>query len=87
MQDLDGQHLFSRDTEKIAIKQTGKAQHIQDVEGFDPYHVLPPLSNSNHSLTEKLSRRPESRLEHFHGHVAHYGNSGMNRTLADCLSL
>lgn len=82
-----GKHVFTKDTHKVTTEQYKKVKYIQDIPDFDPYHVLPPGPNSAHHCTEKLSRRPESRLEHFHGHVAHYANTGMNRTMADLIEL
>ena len=51
------------------------------------YRMVPPGPKSRHGLPQKISCRPESRLEQFHNPLAHYGNTGMNPGLTDCLTL
>jgi hypothetical protein len=64
------------------------AQYIQDPEGIQMYYSVPPGQRSKHQLPTLVSKRPESKLEAFHGEMAHYANTGMRpAALADVLTL
>jgi hypothetical protein len=86
-QDQSGKPVFTRNTEKVATEQLKKVQHTSDVPGLAMYQEIPPGPRSTHGLSKWKCDRPESSLELFHGLMANYGNSGMNKRLADTLIL
>ena len=85
--DISGKPVFTRNTEKVTTEQLKKVHHASDVPGMDMYQKIPPGPRSTHGLPKWKCDRPESPLEKFHELLAHFGNSGMNRKLADTLTL
>ncbi len=79
--------VFTRNTEKVATEQLKKVHHASDVPGMDMYQEILPGPRSTHGLSKWKCDRPESPLEKFHELLAHFGNSGMNKTLADTPTL
>jgi hypothetical protein len=79
--------VFTRNTEKVATEQLKKVHHSSDIPGMDMYQEILPGPRSTHGLSKWRCDRPESPLEKFHELLAHFGNSGMNRVLADTLTL
>ena len=65
----------------------GKAHHIQDPIGIKMYVRVSPGKLSKHKVPVQLSRRPESKLESFHGTLAHFANLGMRADLAMLLTM
>ena len=51
------------------------------------YQVIKPAQRSTHNLNINLSQRVESKVESFHGTLAHFANLNMNPLLADILNL
>ena len=86
-EDQTGKPVFTRKTEKVATEQLKKVHHASDTPSMDMYQELPPGPRSTHGLSKWRCDRPESCLEKFHEMLAHYGNSGMNKGLADDLTL
>ena len=85
---LEQEFLFTRETKSAIQNCKQKAQFLQDPLPLEQmYDVIKPNPNSKHGLNEYLSRRGESNLEAFHLLLAHFGNSGMRRSLADTLNL
>jgi hypothetical protein len=85
--DQSGKAIFARNTEKVATEQLKKVHHSSDVPGMDMCQEIPPGPRSTHGLSKWKSDRPESALEKFHELLAHYGNLGTNKKLADILTL
>ena len=85
--DQRGKPVFTRNTEKVATEQLKKVHHASDVPGMDMYQEILPGPRSTHGLSKWKCDRPESPLEKFHELLAHFGNSGMNKGLADTLTL
>jgi hypothetical protein len=48
---------------------------------------MDPGPGKRHKLPKWKSKCPEFSLEQVHGFLAHFGNTGMNKRLADTLSL
>jgi hypothetical protein len=84
--DQRGKPVFTRNTEKVATEQLKKVHHTSDPD-MDMYQKIPPGPRSTHGLSKWKCDRPESPLEFFHGLLAHFGNSGMNKRLSDTLTL
>jgi hypothetical protein len=51
------------------------------------YQQIPPGPRSTHGLSKWKCDRPESLLEKFHELMAHFGNTGIEKELADTLTL
>lgn len=64
----------------------GSAAHLADVLG-NMCNKLEPTPFSKHCLPKWVATRGESSLEKFHHLLAHFGNMGMHRELADSLGL
>jgi len=80
--------LFTVDTKSAVEACKEKAQCLSDPLPLEQmYDKIPPNPNSNHQLTEFLSKRGESKLEAFHDRLAHFANCGMRDRLADNLNL
>ena len=80
--------LFTVDTKPTLLQQLQHCERLQDVYPIEQMHVtIPPNPSSKHKLVAYLSLRGESKLEGFHGELAHYGNGGMKPELADSLNL
>jgi hypothetical protein len=62
------------------------AQYLADLLG-NMYNKLEPKPFSKHGLSKWVAARGESSLEKFHHLLAHFGNMGMGRELADSLGL
>jgi hypothetical protein len=60
------------------------AKYIADVLG-NMYNKLEPTPFSKHGISKWVAIRGESSLEKFHHLLAHFGNMGMRRELADSL--
>jgi hypothetical protein len=60
------------------------AQYLADLLG-NMYNKLEPRPFSKHGLSKWVAVRGESSLEKFHHLLAHFGNMGMGRELADSL--
>jgi hypothetical protein len=85
---MTGDTLFTSETKPAVTNCKDKACYLQDpLPTQQMYHEIAPSPNSKHGLTEYLSRRGESKLESFHGILAHFGNCGMRRSLVDNLNL
>ncbi|CAB9503917.1 unknown protein [Seminavis robusta] len=83
-----GYTLFTAETKTAVENCKEKAVHLVDpVPLEEMYDAILPSPNSNHGLTEYLSRRGESKLEAFHDRLANFANGGMRRSLCDNLSL
>ena len=77
---------WARMKHQIALnKQT--ARYIQDPEGIEMYYKVPAGEKSKHQLATYISKKPECKLEGFHGEMKHYSNTGMRPPLADVLTL
>ena len=85
--DQKGKSIFTRNTEKVATEQLKKVEHVTDVENTEMYQEIPPGPRSTHGLSKWKCDRPESPLEKFHELMAHFGNTGMSKQLADTLTL
>ena len=80
--------LFTSETKEMVGNCKLKAQFLQDPLPLERMcSVVPPNLNSQHGLPEHLSYRGESNLEAFHLMLAHFGNNGVQETLADNLNL
>jgi hypothetical protein len=64
-----------------------KVHHALDVPGMDMYQEILPGPRSTQGLLKWKCDRPKSPLEKFHELLAHFGNLGMNKGLADTLML
>jgi hypothetical protein len=61
---------------------------VSDVLNLAMYQRIPPGPRSTHGLSKWKCDRPESpALEKFHELMAHFGNTGMEKELADTLTL
>ncbi len=86
--DTSGKKRFTTATSKAIDDLLGKVDHIGDLpEQFAPYRFIPAGPNSTHGLPTYESLRPESALEKFHHLLAHFGNIGMSKDLADTILL
>jgi hypothetical protein len=85
--DQSGKAVFTQNTEIVAIEQLKKVRHAPNVTGMDMYQEILPGPRSTHGLSEWKCDRPESPLEKLHEVLAHFGNSGMNKILANTLTL
>jgi len=85
--DRKGRPVFSHLTPKVTREQVSKVRHVLDSENAVAYLPIPPGPRSTHNLVKWASNRPESSLERFHGHLAHFANCGSNARLADALCL
>ena len=82
------QTLFTPDTKTAIENCKEKAKCLSDPLPLDEmYHKILLGPNSNHQLTQYLSKRGESKLEAFHDRFAHFANCGMRNTLAKNLNL
>jgi hypothetical protein len=73
---------------KGAVENAYKTcMHIQDLLPDIMYTAISAAPGAVHGLTTWKGNRGESSLESFHLMVAHFGNMGMRRTLADSLCL
>ncbi len=80
--------LFNHETKDAVENCKDKAEFLTDPLPIEKmYDRIAPSPNSKHGLSEHLSRRGESKLEAFHDRFAHFANSGMRDSLADCLNL
>ena len=80
--------LFTAETKEAVENCKQKAMHLADPMSVEQmYERIAPSPNSQHQLTEYLSKRGESKLESFHDRLAHFGNSGMRDDLSDNLHL
>jgi len=80
--------LYTMETKKAVEQCKLKAQYVQDLLPLEEMcYTIPPNPNSPHQLNKYLSKRAESKLESFHDNLAHFGNGGMNNSLADNLNL
>ncbi len=80
--------LFTHETKDAIENCKDKAHFIADPLPLEKmYDQIAPSPISKHGLPEYLSRRGESKLEAFHDRFAHFANSGMRDSLADCLNL
>ena len=85
---IHGVPLFTHETKEAVENCKEKAKFLTDPFPLeDMYDRILPSPNSQHNLTEYLSRRGESKLEAFHDRFAHFANSGMRNSLADNLNL
>jgi hypothetical protein len=57
------------------------------VTDVDSYKRIDPGPGSRHKLPKWKSKRPKSSLEQVHRFLAHFGNRGMNKRLADTITL
>ena len=88
LRDDNGKQRFTKATSKAIDDLLGKVHHVGDLpDKFSPYRVISAGSNSTHGLPKYESLRPESALEKFHHILAHFGNIGMSRDLADTILL
>ena len=62
-------------------------RYLQDPPDVRVYREIKPNPDSKHQLSVFESRRLESHLEQFHKQLAHFGNTSMNKELADALSM
>ena len=86
-EDDDGKDLFTRKTVD-AIGDLGPVlRYLQDPPDVRVYREIKPNPDSKHQLSVFESRRLESHLEQFHKQLAHFGNTSMNKELADALSM
>jgi hypothetical protein len=85
--DFAGRPVFTQNTEKIALEQLKKVEHVADSSFMEHYEEIPPGPRSTHGLSKWRSNRPESQLEGDHLDLAHYANGGMRKELADALTL
>jgi hypothetical protein len=85
--DPSGRPVFTKNTVKVTEDQLEKVGHVVDVGGIEMYQEIPPSTKSTHNLPKWQSNRPESSLEHVHGFLAHFPNTGMNKRMADTLTL
>jgi len=80
--------LFTHETKDAIENCKEKAHFLSDPLPLEKMcDIITPSPNSKHGLPECLSRRGESKLEAFHDRFAHFANSGMRNSLADCLNL
>jgi hypothetical protein len=80
--------LFTQETKTAVLNCKEKAKYLGDPLPLEEmYDCIKPNPNSEHQLTEYLSKRGESKLEAFHDRFAHFANSGMRRSLVDNLNL
>ncbi len=73
--------------EKVATEQLKKVHHAWDVPGMHMYQEIPPGLRLTNGLLKWKCDRPESPLEKFQELLTHFGNLGMNKGLADTLTL
>ena len=85
--DDQGRPVFTRKTVQVTEEQHKKVQLVSDVRDVESYARIDPGPGSRHNLPKWKSKRPESSLERVHGFLAHFGNTGMNKRLADTLTL
>jgi hypothetical protein len=88
LQDGNGKQRFTKETSKAIDDLLEKVEHIGDLPDlFASYRMIPAGRNSKHGLPTYESLRPESALEKFHHLLAHFGNIGMSKDLADTILL
>jgi len=88
LQDGNGKKRFTKETSKAIDDLLKKVHHVGDLpDQFTPYREIPAGPNSTHGLPSYESLRPESTLEKFHHSLAHFGNLGMSKDLADIILL
>ena len=85
--DAQNRPLCSEKTQPTIRNQQKHMDHISDIPSFDPYREIKPGPNSKSGLSFFLSARPEAHLELFHLSLAHFANTNMKPSLADCLTL
>ena len=85
--DLLGRPVFTRKTVHVTVEQLKKVPLVSDVIDVESYERIDPGPGSRHNLPKWKSKRPESSLEQVHGFLAHFGNTGMNKQIADTLTL
>ena len=87
--DEDGKELFTRNTSDAIADLLPVLKYLQDPppEEVSVYREIKPPLSSTHNLSVWESRRLESHLEQFHKQLAHFGNTSMNKELADALSM
>ena len=87
--DDDGKELFTRNTTEAIADLLPVLNYLQDPhpEELSIYREVKAKEGSAHNLSVWESRRLESHLEQFHKLLAHYGNTSMNKELADALSM
>jgi hypothetical protein len=81
------QNMFTVDTKTSFDEQCKNVEFLGNIPEVQICRMFPPGPKSRHGLPQKSWCQPESRLEQFHDPLAHYGNTGMNPGLADCLTL
>ena len=82
------QPVFTPVVEKATRDQFPNIKYVLASEKATTYSEVPgPKILGHPNLKTWKSNHPESALEYFHLLLAHYGNGGMNRRLADCLNL
>ena len=88
LHDGNGKKRFTKETSKAIDDLLKKVHHVGDLpDQFTPYREIPAGPNSTHGLPSYESLRPESTLEKFHHTLAHFGNLGMSKDLADTILL
>ena len=87
VEDIDGQRLYTGQTQDTILQQYEVVQYVSDPQGMVMYHVVPAPEGSPHGLPTYVSKRLESKLEWFHMLLAHFGNGGMTNELADALTM
>ena len=87
VQDSKMRKVFTEDTANAINKQVKNLNYVCDPKGITLYREIKASPNSTHGLSQWLSLRMESQLEKSHHLLAHYGNSGMETTLADAIIL
>ena len=82
-EDSCSRRIFSSATIKATREQMRKVKYVLDSKNATIYSPVPPSQDSPHNLTVWRTNRPESSLEKFHEHLAHFGNGAdVNRGLS-----
>jgi hypothetical protein len=74
-------------TERIATEQLKKVHHASNVPVMNMFQKFLPGPRLTHGMSKWKFDRPELPVEKFHELLAHFGNFGMNKTLANTLTL
>jgi hypothetical protein len=83
---VQGRPVFTRKTPHATEEQFKKVLRVSDVIDVDSYKRIDPGPGSRHKLAKWKSKHPELTLEQVHGFLAHFGNTRMNKRLADTLT-
>ena len=79
----------SQKMDDIIKDQKNIAMYLQDPIGIEMYQEIKPgpRASKTHGMSTWKSLRPESFLEYFHQLLAHFANTGMNKKLADTITM